>query len=225
MSQREEPQGMSSSGEGQAVASALLSTLRDAVFVVDMTGGVTLVGGGAEELLGPREPGGSLWELVPAVDRVLVTQALAAQTEAGPPRVAVNLLGEGGRWVPVELAATPLDGGGGSTGFVIVASPEHMLNSPASGDEATDALIDMVRSMYNLNHDIRSPLGAILGNAQLAQRAATDGDPRVVEKLDRIVRLCDRVNQLLDAMTRAKQELVDRAPHLAPLVEPPEASF
>lgn len=50
-----------------------------------------------------------------------------------------------------------------------------------------------------VSHDLRSPLGAILINAQLLKRSLGDGaDPKLITKCDSIARSCESMNILID---------------------------
>lgn len=193
---------------------AIIEAADDALLIVGPDGKIIKSGRAATALLGQAPVGTSLWELLPAPDRLLVEQAIGDSMALAPTWVSVRLITSSGAWVPVRLTARRFRGAEGS-GYVIAAASVRTggAHEPRH-DENTAALLRMVRGLFSLNHDIRSPLGAILGNAQLAQRAMGDGDPKVAEKLDRIVLLCDRVAKLLDGMTDAKQQLLHDAPEL-----------
>jgi len=209
--------------QSQPLTLAILDSLDDPVLVVDSSGDLRHVGRGAVELLGDLPLGAPVWTVIPACDRLAVEQAIQSALSTSPIWVDARLIAASGAWVPVKVTARRYREAGVASGYVIAAVRGDTRGGDASGeeDEATAALIGMVQSVFTLNHDIRNPLGAILGNAQLMQRALAGGDAKVLDRLDRVVQLCGRIGGLLDEMTEAKQALLAAAPQLESRLRPP----
>lgn len=180
-------------GNGRPDARAQLSGLIFAVILIDGKGVVTEVNHAAEDLLGTsgnRLIGTRLTDRIGPLDP-RVEARLIASDEALVARDLVIRVGE--HDVRINLTASPLSGYPGWR----VVTLSQIGHDEAAGSAGGDALLG---APAVLAHEIKNPLAAIRGAAQLASRKLGDADKKlarmITDEVDRIARLIDRMQQL-----------------------------
>lgn len=164
-----------------------------ALMLVDPDGRVNQLNHATETLLGTsakRVLGRPLIELISPVDD-RVTRRLSAGDEALIARdVRVRM---GGQERPVNLTLSPVSGHAGWR-VITVSELGHEKASSEEPDSST------VGAPSILAHEIKNPLSAIRGAAQLIARKLPHGDKKlarmITDEVDRIARLIDRMQQL-----------------------------
>ncbi len=174
-------------------ARAQLSGLIFAVVLIDGEGRIAEVNHAAEDLLGTsasRLVGRRLTDRIGPLDP-RVEARLVADDEALVARdLAIRV---GAHESRVNLTASPLAGFDGWR-VVTLSQIGHDENANPAGGEA------MLGAPAVLAHEIKNPLAAIRGAAQLAARKLSHADKKlarmITDEVDRIARLIDRMQQL-----------------------------
>ncbi|PLK22979.1 PAS domain-containing sensor histidine kinase [Porphyrobacter sp. TH134] len=180
-------------GDGRPDSRAQLSGLIFAVILIDGNGVIAEVNHAAEDLLGTsssRLVGTHLTDRIGPLDPRVEARLLASDEAL----VARDLLIRvGAHDVRVNLTASPL---GGFSGWRVVTLSQigHDDTAGTAGGEA------MLGAPAVLAHEIKNPLAAIRGAAQLAARKLPLADKKlarmITDEVDRIARLIDRMQQL-----------------------------
>jgi two-component system nitrogen regulation sensor histidine kinase GlnL len=174
-------------------ARAQLSGLIFAVILIDGEGVVAEVNHAAENLLGTsasRLIGTRLMDRIGPLDPRVEARLLASE-DALVARDLVIRTGE--HDARINLTASPL---GGFPGWQVVTLSQ-IGHDDAAGTAGGEALLG---APAVLAHEIKNPLAAIRGAAQLASRKLPDADKKlarmITDEVDRIARLIDRMQQL-----------------------------
>lgn len=179
--------------EGGPEARAQIAGLIFAVILIDGEGCIVEVNHAAEDLLGTsasRLIGNRLSDRIGPLD-TRVEARLAASEEALVARDLVIRIGE--HETRINLTASTL---GGYPGWRVVTLSQigHDDSANPGGGEA------MLGAPAVLAHEIKNPLAAIRGAAQLAARKLPHADKKlarmITDEVDRIARLIDRMQQL-----------------------------
>ncbi len=181
----------------------VLTSLEDAVVVVDCARRVAFVNQAAETLTGlsarsllARDAGdlfrANAW-LVDMIDNSLGPDEGTSRAEndfVKPPRGKV----------PVSALVSPLrDRGGQVSGSVLLLRDRALRQAMEEDLRRSDRLALLGKVAAALAHEIKNPLGGIMGAAQLI-RAEVTHDASLVENTDIMIREVERVNQLLDQL-------------------------
>lgn len=192
-------------GETSAAVSwqDVLTSLEDAVLVVDRSRGVSFVNQAAETLTGQSarklltRASGDLFHanpwLLDMIDKSLGPDESTsrAESEFFKPR---------GERVPVSALVSPLrDADGRLAGSVLLLRDRTLRQAMEEDLRRSDRLALLGKLAAGLAHEIKNPLGGIKGAAQLIRAEAAD-DPSLLENTDIMIREVDRVNQLLDQL-------------------------
>ena len=179
--------------DGRPDARAQLSGLIFAVVLIDGEGVIAEVNHAAEDLLGTsanRLIGTRLTDRIGPLDPRVEARLLASE-EALVARDLVIRVGE--QDARINLTASPL---GGFPGWRVV-SLSQIGHDEAAGTVGGEALLG---APAVLAHEIKNPLAAIRGAAQLASRKLPHADKKlarmITDEVDRIARLIDRMQQL-----------------------------
>lgn len=180
-------------GNGRPDARAQLSGLIFAVILIDGEGMIVEANHAAEDLLGTsasRLIGTSLTDRIGPLDQRVEARLLASD-EALVARDLVIRVGD--LDVRINLTASPL---GGFPGWRVVTLSQ-IGHDEAAGTVGGEALLG---APAVLAHEIKNPLAAIRGAAQLAARKLPHADKKlarmITDEVDRIARLIDRMQQL-----------------------------
>ncbi len=190
-----EPQGIA-----RPDARAQLSGLIFAVVLLDAEGLIAEVNHAAEDLLGTsgsRLIGTRLTDRVGPLDPRVEARLLAGEEALVARDLSIRV---GEAEVRINLTASPL---GGYPGWQVVTLSQigHDEAAHPGGGEA------MLGAPAVLAHEIKNPLAAIRGAAQLAARKLPHADKKlarmITDEVDRIARLIDRMQQLGSTRTGA----------------------
>lgn len=192
---------------------ALLNLVSEPVFIMDLSGRVLAESPAFASLVGGSALDSTVWAFVPAVDRLQVADLLHLALQGSRQSAVARLVRGDGGWVPVNLTCCLCGGAGDSPELAVAARSLEASTGDPDESRELDALRRLMAKLVRVNHDIRSPLGAIMGNAQLTQRALSEGQQDLHERLGRIVTLCERITGILDEITRAKQEISQTVPN------------
>lgn len=180
-------------GAGRPDARAQLSGLIFAVVLIDGDGLIAEVNHAAEDLLGTsavRLLGTRLTDRIGPLDPRVEARLLASE-DALVARDLVIRVGE--QDARINLTASPL---GGFPGWRVVTLSQ-IGHDEAAGPVGGEALLG---APAVLAHEIKNPLAAIRGAAQLAARKLPLADKKlarmITDEVDRIARLIDRMQQL-----------------------------
>ncbi len=180
-------------GNGGPDARAQLAGLIFALVLIDGDGLIAEVNHAAENLLGTsasRLIGTQLTDRIGPLDPRVEAHLLASE-EALVARDLVIRVGE--HDARINLTASPL---GGFPGWRVVTLSQ-IGHDEASGPAGGEALLG---APAVLAHEIKNPLAAIRGAAQLAARKLPHADKKlarmITDEVDRIARLIDRMQQL-----------------------------
>lgn len=180
----------------------LLASLPDAVIGVrpDLT--VFLWNAAAEVLLGraaTRVVGRALGDVFGSEARVVRHLAETIRLAEGRAEAESEVELSGGRSVPVSLQTAPLHGPtGGVRGAVAVLRDLSRLKALEAEVRRGERLAALGQMALALAHEIRNPLGAIRGVAQLLQSELGGGAFR--EHLAVMLAEIDRVNRVMEAL-------------------------
>ena len=202
------PQPMPTAARSGDVSAAVswqdvLTSLEDAVMVVDCSGGVSFVNQAAETLTGlsarrlRARTSGDLFRanrwLLDMIDKSLGPDESTSRAES-------EFLGPRGKGVPVSALVSPLrDQDGRVAGSVLLLRDRTLRQAMEEDLRRSDRLALLGKLAAALAHEIKNPLGGIKGAAQLI-RAEVAHDPSLLENTDIMIREVDRVNQLLDQL-------------------------
>ena len=181
----------------------LIASLPDAVVAVDRAGQVILWNPAAEELFqrsAPRALGRSAEELWgPASPLVRDIQGVLTTCES-------RLLADGelerrdGRALPVSLVVSPLlSSEGAVTGAVAIVRDLSRLKQLEDEVRRGERLSALGAMAVGIAHEIRNPLGAIRGAAQLIRREAEPRSPWEPH-IEVMLREIDRVNRIMEQL-------------------------
>lgn len=131
--------------------------------------------------------------------------------------------GDGGATLPVMLGASPLVGPGGEPqGAVLSVKSSEILSLVGREEQAATSAEEMQMLAYGIAHEIRNPLGGILGAAQWILRGDGTAEERT-EGVRLIQREARRINDLVEKMLEmGKAPPHPRPFHLAPLLREAE---
>jgi two-component system, NtrC family, nitrogen regulation sensor histidine kinase GlnL len=102
--------------------------------------------------------------------------------------------------LPVILGASPMPGPAGEpNGAVLSVKPAEILEMVGQEERAAMSDEEMRTLAYGLAHEIKNPLGGILGAAQWLLREETSGEERL-EGTRLILREAERINGLVEKM-------------------------
>ena len=217
-----------------------LTSIGDGVIVTDREGRVVFMNHEAERLTGWTSVEALLTPL-PSVFRVVdeqtrekmedsVTRAFRGNERVGPTKLGV-LIGRGGGEWPIEDTAAPIrDGQGRVLGVVLVFHDatairrsqaelrEHSDELERAVDDRTahlrQALDQLETFSYTVSHDLRSPLRAMHGYAQVAlEEYGGRLDDRGRDYLARITKAAERLDRLIqDLLTYTRLARADEPP-------------
>lgn len=180
-------------GSGRPDARAQLAGLIFAVVLLDGDGVIAEVNHAAEDLLGTsanRLVGTLLTDRIGPLDARVETRLLASDEALVARDLAIAV---GDVQLRINLTASPL---GGFPGWRVVTLSQ-IGHEEAAGTVGGEALLG---APAVLAHEIKNPLAAIRGAAQLAARKLADADKKlarmITDEVDRIARLIDRMQQL-----------------------------
>ncbi len=127
--------------------------------------------------------------------------------------------GKSGAVLPVMLGASPLAGAGGEPqGAVLSVKSSEILSLVGREEQAAFSAEGMQTLAYGIAHEIKNPLGGILGAAQWILRGEGPEEERV-EGVRLILREARRINGLVEKMLEmGKKPPPPRPFALAPLV-------
>jgi len=126
-----------------------------------------------------------------------VTGFDVALKPAGPGRAARE---DGAAPIPVMLGASPLSGESGDPqGAVLSVKSSEILSLVGQEERAAVSAEEMQMLAYGIAHEIRNPLGGILGAAQWILRGDGPDEDRV-EGVRLILREAQRINGLVEKM-------------------------
>ncbi len=193
MATRPTPDASATPPDNPPDARAQLSGLIFALVLIDGEGRIAEANHAAEDLLGTsanRLIGTRLIDRIGPID-ARVEARLAFNEDALVARDLLIRVGEGE--VRVNLTASPL---GGFPGWRVVTLSQ-IGHDDANRSSDAEALLG---APAVLAHEIKNPLAAIRGAAQLAERKLPDADKKLARmitgEVDRIARLIDRMQQL-----------------------------
>ena len=184
----------------------VLTSLEDAVLVVDRSRAVsftnqaaeTLAGLSARKMLGRAAGdlfGANRW-LLDMIEKSLGPDESTSRAENDffRPR------GKRGKGVPVSALVSPLrDHDGAVAGSVLLLRDRTLRQAMEEDLRRSDRLALLGKLAAALAHEIKNPLGGIRGAAQLL-RSEVAHDPSLAENTDIMIREVDRVDQLLDQL-------------------------
>ena len=181
----------------------LIASLPDAVVAVDRTGQIILWNPAAEALFdrsATRALGRPVGELLgPGSQIVRDIRGVLASGES-------RLLADGelerrdGRTLPVSLVASPLlSHDGAVTGAVAIVRDLSRLKQLEDEVRRGERLSALGGMAVGIAHEIRNPLGAIRGAAQLLRREAGPGSPWE-HHVEVMLREIDRVNRIMEQL-------------------------
>jgi two-component system nitrogen regulation sensor histidine kinase GlnL len=207
-----------STGSGRAAPAAgtpppvnwanVLASFADAVIVVEITGGVIFLNQAAESLLGVsagQARGRSLQELLAAEGWLL---AMVQETIAlgHGHRRGEGLLCVPGATIPVAATVSPLfDPVGTLEGATLLLRDLRARRKLEEIGLQADRSAGLELLSAGLAHEIKNPLGAIKGAAQLLVRDPAVRSDTLREHLEIIVREVDRLSRLLDELRDLSQ--------------------
>ena len=180
----------------------LLASLPDAVIGVrpDLT--VFLWNAAAEALVGraaTRVVGRGLADVFPPDARVVRHLTETLRLAEGRAEAESEVEPAGGRQVPVSLQTAPIHGpAGGIIGAVAVLRDLSRLKALEAEVRRGERLAALGQMALALAHEIRNPLGAIRGVAQLLAAELGEGPYR--EHLAVMLGEIDRVNRVMEAL-------------------------
>lgn len=203
---------MDRTAEVPAREQALLDVVSEPVFIIDLSGRVLAESPAFASLVGQSALESTVWSFIPAVDRLQVADLLHLALQGRRQSAVARLVRGDGGWAPVNLTCCLCGGPGEAPELAVAARSLEANTGDPDGSRELEALRRLMAKLVRINHDIRSPLGAIMGNAQLTQRALGEGQQDLHERLGRIVTLCERITGILDEITRAKQEITQAIP-------------
>ncbi len=180
-------------GEGRPDARAQLSGLIFAVVLIDPDGRIAEVNHAAEDLLGTsfsRLVGTRLTDRIGPLDPRVEARLMASDEALVARDLAIRVSQQEAR---VNLTASPLAGYQGWRVVTLSQIGHDEATGPAGGE-------GLLGAPAVLAHEIKNPLAAIRGAAQLAARKLGHADKKlarmITDEVDRIARLIDRMQQL-----------------------------
>ncbi|OGP26551.1 MAG: hypothetical protein A2X91_01980 [Deltaproteobacteria bacterium GWB2_65_81] len=111
-----------------------------------------------------------------------------------------SVRGDGDTSIPVMLGASPLPGASGDPqGAVLSVKSSEILSLVGQEERAAVSAEEMQTLAYGIAHEIKNPLGGILGAAQWILRGEGPDEDRV-EGVRLILREAQRINDLVEKM-------------------------
>jgi len=151
----------------------LLDSLGDGVVAVDSSGTIGLFNPAMETLTGTCAQawvGRALCDMLPVGSRLLTLARDALQGRTGLPRVSVRLARSGGEQVPVSVTAACVRNRSGlAIGAVLVLQNLTEAESLHAQVRQNADLAAIGRTAAMIAHEIRNPLGGIMGFTELLQ--------------------------------------------------------
>jgi PAS domain S-box-containing protein len=182
----------------------VLASLDDAVIIADTTERVTFLNQAAETLTGlsGRQIISQSLDRLFAADAWVVEMARGTLTAGNAPRRGEGRLTRpGASQVPVTLTASPiLDSRGVVEGTVLVVHDVSYRAEIEEGGRHAERAMSLELLSTGLAHEIKNPLGAIKGAAQLLQQGQRVSAETIQEHTAVIVREVDRLARLLDEL-------------------------
>lgn len=181
----------------------VLTSLEDAVMVVDCSRGVMFVNQAAETLTGlsaQKMLARAFDDLFHTNSWLLTMIGKSLGPEESTSRSENNFIRFRGTQVPVSALVSPLrDQDGGVAGSVLLLRDRTLRQTMEEDLRRSDRLALLGQLAAGLAHEIKNPLSGIKGAAQLV-RAEVAHDPSLLECTDIMIREVDRVNQLLEQL-------------------------
>ena len=182
----------------------ILASLDDAVIVSDTAERVTFLNPAAEGLTGlsvAQIRGQPLAQLFPADPWLVEMARRTLETGHGCRRGEGVLLGSSQSPAGVTAATSPVFGNAGCVeGTVLVVHDVSYLKDLEEASRHADRAASLELLSTGLAHEIKNPLGAIKGAAQLLQQTPHAAGKTVREHTSVIVREVDRLTRLLDEL-------------------------
>lgn len=153
-------------------------------------------------------------------ERAAVT---AYDIDLAPVRRTRSVAGGSSAPFPVILGASPLTGPGEDTGgAVLTIKPAEILAMVGQEEQAAMSAEELQTLAYGIAHEIKNPLGGILGAAQWLLREDLPGEDRR-EGTRLILREAERINELVEKMLEVgRQPPPPRPVPLLPLLREAE---
>ena len=182
----------------------VLASLDDAVIVTDTTERVTFLNPAAENLTGSsarQACNHALARLFPFDGWIVEMARKTLATGDGCRHGGVELADPGRPLVPVAAAVSPvLDAAGRVEGAVLVIHDVSYWKDLEEASRYADRAASLELLSSGLAHEIKNPLGAIKGAAQLLEQTPNRQGQTVDEHTAVIVREVDRLTRLLDEL-------------------------
>jgi len=181
----------------------LIASLPDAVVAVDRTGQIILWNPAAEALFdrsATRALGRPVGELLGPGSQIV--RDIRGVLGSGESRLLADgeLERRDGRTLPVSLVASPLlSHDGAVTGAVAIVRDLSRLKQLEDEVRRGERLSALGGMAVGIAHEIRNPLGAIRGAAQLLRREAGPGSPWE-HHVEVMLREIDRVNRIMEQL-------------------------
>ena len=189
-------------GPREDLCAAVLGALEDGVLALDAAGAIVELNGAAERILGrPRAAllGKPLLQLL-APDRAWPPPFETARVSRGM-RVEVETGGPNGAPRTLEVSLAPIEGQPPLLGAVlreITARKRAESELQAAKEAAEAASAAKTRFLASISHDLRTPMAAILGYADLLGREDAGSAHERGEWLEQIRRNADHLLALLN---------------------------
>jgi two-component system nitrogen regulation sensor histidine kinase GlnL len=179
----------------------LLSSLQDAVIILDPAGQVVSVNLAAEELTGcsrSQVSGRPIQELFPAPAPLADLVSKTLELGRSHARFDAFLVGTDGRQLPVSASASLIsDAEGRTRGAVLVLRDLSRVRELEEQVRRSDRLAALGVVAAGLAHEVRNPLVGVRAAAQLLEREPDFPAP-LREFTGVIIREVDRLNRLVD---------------------------
>lgn len=182
----------------------VLASLDDAVIVTDTTERVTFLNPAAENLTGSSARqvcNHPLARLFPFDGWIVEMARKTLATGSGCRHGEIDLAGPGRPPLPVAAAVSPvLDAAGRVEGAVLLIHDVSYWKDLEEASRYADRAASLELLSSGLAHEIKNPLGAIKGAAQLLEQTPNRQGQTVDEHTAVIVREVDRLTRLLDEL-------------------------
>lgn len=181
----------------------VLTSLEDAVLVVDCSRAVSFTNQAAETLTGlsaRKMRGRAAGDLFRANRWLLDMIEKSLGPDESTSRAENDFFEPHGKKTPVSALVSPLrDHNGAVAGSVLLLRDRTLRQAMEEDLRRSDRLALLGKLAAALAHEIKNPLGGIRGAAQLL-RSEVAHDPSLLENTDIMIREVDRVDQLLDQL-------------------------
>ncbi|HWP49005.1 MAG TPA: ATP-binding protein [Candidatus Limnocylindrales bacterium] len=179
----------------------ILSSLRDGIIVIDINKKITLFNQAAEHLLDlpASQACGKNFDDLPAMDseiRLLIRDTLlTGKTFSSHKR---SLFLKNGKTLSLDIATSPLFNQQGDIyGVVIVLRDLTAIKDLEEEIRRKDILASMGSVAAGIAHEIKNPLGSIIGASQLLYEEVKN-NPELAEYLKVVIKEAERVNRLIE---------------------------